>query len=144
VLVLRATIAKKENGRRQRKHARSTTRKKVNAKSGTPENTVIFTVRNKTHVEPGTPETTVDNTTRREVLAELGTPENIAVITARKKVLAKLGTPESTAVNTVRRKNVTGLKREQAGLKFLTPVEQNGVRRDGLSIHVAPKSVTEI
>lgn len=125
VLVLKATIAKKENGRRQRKHARSTSRKKMDAKPGTPENTVDDTARRKAHAEPGTPEDTVDNTARKEVLAEVGTPE-------------------STAVNTDRRKNANGLKREQDGLGFLTPVEQNGVARDGLGIHVASKHVTEM
>jgi len=104
VLVLRETIAKKENGRRQRKHAKSGTRNKVNAKPGTPEKNAVITVRKEAHAEPGTPEDTVDNT-------------------ARRKVLAKLGTPENTAVNTVRRKNATGLEREQSGLEFVTPVE---------------------
>jgi len=78
--------------------------KKVDAKPGTPEKNALSTVRKEVHAEPGTLKDTVDNTARKEVLAELGTLEN-------------------TALNTVRRKNATGLKREQSGLQFLTPVE---------------------
>merc|ERR1719341_2379701 len=92
VLVLKATIANQENGRRQRKRAKSTTRKKVIAKPGTPKNTAVITVRNEAHVVAGTPEDT-------------------AVITVRKKAHAEAGTPDHTAVNTVRRTTATGSER---------------------------------
>jgi len=125
VLVLKVTIAKKENGRRQRKPAKSTMRKKVTAKPGTPENTAVITVRKEAHAEPGT-------------------LENTAVITVRKKAHADHGTPENTVDDTIRRKNASGFKREQGGLEFLTPVEQKFVKRDGLGIHVASIYATKM
>ena len=81
---------------------------------------------------------------RRNIHAVPGTPEKNVHYSARKKVLVKNGTPKNTAVNTVRRNIATGLKREQNGLQFITPVEQNGVKRDGLGIHVASVCVAKM
>jgi len=125
VLLLKVTIAKKENGRRQRKLAKSTTRRKVTAKPGTPENTAVITV-------------------RKEALADPGRPEDTAVLMLRKETHAAPGTPENTVDDTLRRKNAIGLERVQVGLEFLTPVEQKFVERDGLSIHVASVPVTKM
>lgn len=142
VLVLKATIANQENGRRQRKRAKSTTRikviakhgtpesivvitvrKKAHVKSGTPGSTAVITVRNKAHAKVGTPENTAVVTVRNKAHAEAGTPEDIAVVTVRNEAHAEAGTPEHTAVNTVRRINATGSERELIGPEFLTPVE---------------------
>jgi len=123
VLVLKATTAKKENGRRPRVRAKSTTRKKVDAKTGTPENTAVITVRKGAHAADITPGDTAVIMVRKEAHAADITPEDTAVITVRKEAHAEPGTPEDTAVNTIRRENATGLEREQVGLEFLTPVE---------------------
>jgi len=104
VLVLKATIAKAENGRRLRVGAKSTSREEVAANNGTPKNTALVSVRKGAHATPGT-------------------PEHTAVITVRKEAHAEPGTPEDTAVNTVSRDLAAGLEREQVGLEFLTPVE---------------------